>query len=229
MKKFFTIVSVLSFSLSLFAQTSIQKFQLVQKELTKEGKVVAISLTNDFDYTTNEISILDSNFNETKSFTAKNLTYFYYQNWDTNSFWLNSGEKDEGYIKISQTFFNDDDKWEYVSKDRSSNDYFVMNEDGDTLITLKDVPSSRCGFLLEFNAKKYILFQGQDYKTFAIYEVQNNGSTSASRVTDSTKACRIAGVFNLNGQNVPNMSKGAYVVHEQQSNSKSSSRKILVK
>ena len=172
MKKILLILSFIALACNMQAQVVTIKdggLYGCPKEFTKNNVGVVYSLAGKV------ATIYDSNFNVVKTFECK------------------VGDGKDNYIAdivedciidgadggchnsaLTQTFFNDDEKWEYIvsvegyREGKWTEEYFVYNEDGECLLQLPYEPD---GIIVNDGKKYLVLVDSND--TAYIYNMEN--------------------------------------------------------
>ena len=186
MKKIFLIFALIIFACDMQAQVAVIRDGRIYgcpKEFTKDKTGVVYSIT-----TNGVVKFYDADFNVVKTFTCKNGKRPADIVEDCIIDGKDSGCKD---ASLTQTFFNNDEKWEYVvsvdgigSSGRWEESYFVYNEDGECLGKLPQSPE----YLIVIEGKKYMVLEEDD--TYFVYNMENGmeafgGKTPDNVTTDS--------------------------------------------
>lgn len=230
---FFTFVAI-------HAQVNVEKvatipsldFELIPSFFCKGEKPIMVSRNWEDGFW--HFNCYDSSLNQIHHFTINkeklrivDIEQIPFVDYDTNY-----GKAETGhivrYFQITQTLFNDDNKFEFVANvysdpdNPSTREMCICNEDGDILQKL-DINGHF--YLIKLNDEYYFLLYGSE-DGYDFYKITKGGSTGTPSLNIAKTTHATPRYYDLNGTSVnPNTTKGKVIIKTDGT----TSEKVLIK
>ena len=147
-------------------------YMYIPKEFTKKQEPMLFTYTEEEGFRT--FNLVNDDFSIGKELQiiendSKRLIGLYYYN-------FGQGTYIDSRLSLTQTFFNDDDKLEYITRIQGEdyNRYEVVNEDNEVLFTINGSGID----LMHYNNRCYLAVEDYHNDQFVIYAINKNGGES---------------------------------------------------